>query len=235
MPIEVIILFFSCSNRISTSLSANLLSNTFRCACKSFILRCAECTSSKYRNLSCFASANIRSSCLSIFAVFCLLEWSSMWRCSLSTLQPSEIQIRFPIRASANRCNSYRIIWALSASCHFVSLFVLLPLRFDSLTISGSYSSIFFRSHCFDCCRAPCNWFNRSMYNCFFRSSSSNRRIFCCALVSAESKMPMWLRCSCSVARWAPNSISWRSFAALNSLSKKKTNKSIELHFNSIT
>lgn len=81
------ILFFSCNNLISTSLSANLLSNTLRWAFKSFILRWAECTSSKYRSLSCFASANIRSSCLSIVDncdAFCR---SSICRCSLSTLQ----------------------------------------------------------------------------------------------------------------------------------------------------
>lgn len=229
------ILFFSCNNLISTSLSANLLSNTLRWAFKSFILRWAECTSSKYRSLSCFASANIRSSCLSIVDncdAFCR---SSICRCSLSTLQkemgnfPNFSQMFFFFFKSVY-WKYYRIWWAFSAKCHLVSLFVLLPLRFDSLDSSGSNSNIFFRSHCFDCCIAPCNWFNRSMYICFFRSSSSNRRMFCCALVNAESKMPMWLRCSCKVARCAPNSISWRSLAALNSLSGR-LKEDFRVHF----
>lgn len=136
------------------------------------------------------------------------------------------------------------IRWLLASCCHLTSLFVLLPLRFDSFaaavinSVSYSLFRIIFRSFC--CFTAddtddnpgeederppmtmpppPPLCDNFSMWICFLCNSSSRRRILCWAFVSAVSKMPMWFRCSCSVARWATNSISCRSLAAPSSLS----------------
>lgn len=105
------LLFFSCNKRISVSFSASLLSNIFRCVCKSLTFRCAECTSSKYRSLSCFASAMNRSSCwfLSMFvilAAFWRIACSSNWRCSLSSLQKKKKK-RNRINFSKNKKNIF--------------------------------------------------------------------------------------------------------------------------------